>query len=602
MLRFSSLDSVPVETRRILRDRLTRYLPWHRSQLMPNRKQVMLGEASLLNLFLHLHADFESDLDRACATYHASRPEGLPEPSLNELIEAGWIRVVWGRISTTFELARAVSLAPPGTMTVLAVLLDKRSSETYHFDDIGNGHSDIDDVVAAIERGELAPRNVGCVAPALVAARLWDHALTSGTSLPEALRVWVDRWQQLDSPSLVPARDWSEAAGTAFRDAALNALASDPGLGRWQETRELFVKQVGLVRGQTRGDAAASIAPVPDNLIDRALWVSDHRQERLMFGALEGSGRLLSLVDPLLADIEAAEHAPAPHKMAEQLLSLAIERPELLMLVLLKVRHNPTLLADLLLYPPTSALACLVVAQWPSSAGAWDRELKARDDQLTKSIAFADAVSVMVHFLGKGEIGPEEPAALLKWLHMSAKHGFIDDLANSEVSLTTLRAEIASQPARTLCAMFSELLKRMPERGLGSPVFAAAVELVQLGGLVGEIDPSPLVEAYARAVVAGHYDLSAHRVGVQGAASLLELASRSDESRRRFLFPIDVKERLAAGEESPSSDIARSLRAHIRILCRAIAGSRESVPVDILDALAAAIRRWRSGSRFLAAS
>ena len=62
-----------------------------------------------------------------------------------------------------------------------------------------------------------------------VAARLWDWPLADSTDPSASLRMWVDRWNQLGCPSLVPGLAWNETAANAFREAALNVLELDPG-------------------------------------------------------------------------------------------------------------------------------------------------------------------------------------------------------------------------------------------------------------------------------------------------------------------------------------------------------------------------------------
>jgi hypothetical protein len=203
------------------------------------------------------------------------------------------------------------------------------------------------------------------------------------------------------------------------------------------------------------------------------------------------------------------------------LFTLALDRAELFLMLLFRVRHNPILLADLVLYPPTSALACLLVAQWQSPGGAYERELRGRDDQVTKSMAFSDAVSVLGHFLEQGSIPPAEAASLLDFLHRSAKPGFIDDLEKSESMLATLRGELASQSPDVLRRMFEALASGMPQAGLGTSAFAAALDILDLGKLAGSIDATPLILVYIQSVAAGEYALTGLLILFGGAASLV---------------------------------------------------------------------------------
>jgi hypothetical protein len=244
MRRFSCLKHVPAETRRILRDRFARYLPSQHSTSSLTPKGITLSDELLLQLLLNLTIDFESDFESAGATYAAALPPNSSEPGLEELVAAGWLRVVWGTSLNVFEIANAARSAPVGTMTAFAALQAKRFEQTYHLTDAARGSTDLAAVVAAIERRELTPSGIGCQTPEWVAARLWDRTLTNAADLSAALRVWVDRWDQLGCPSLVPECAWNEAAANAFRDAAMDVLGSDPSLVGWDEMRAGFIKQI----------------------------------------------------------------------------------------------------------------------------------------------------------------------------------------------------------------------------------------------------------------------------------------------------------------------------------------------------------------------
>jgi tetratricopeptide (TPR) repeat protein len=267
-------------------------------------------------------------------------------------------------------------------------------------------------------------------------------------------------------------------------------------------------------------------------------------------------------------------------------------------MILFQIRLRPELLADLVLYPPTSALACLLVAQWASMGGGpLDRELTTRDDETTKNIAFADAVSVMGHFLEQGSLAPREAASLLNALHKVASPGFARVSGDREALLTILRGELVGQSAEIQTAIFAELASFMPQSGLGTPVFASALDILATGELVRRIDPKPLLEAYISSISASGYGLTANRITVGGAASLVETAVKAPaELRDKFFSPIDMKSRVAAAaapEANPftvNDDTARSLRAHVRILCRGAEGLMESVPEELVDALTSTVR------------
>ena len=83
----------------------------------------------------------------------------------------------------------------------------------------------------------------------------------------------------------------------------------------------------------------------------------------LIAGMMSANQELVGLIRLLLTDVEEQEFSAVPHPVFKQLIELAVARPEILAVVLFKVRWSAALLADLLLYPATCALACWLIAQ-----------------------------------------------------------------------------------------------------------------------------------------------------------------------------------------------------------------------------------------------
>jgi hypothetical protein len=277
MRRFSSLKHAPAETRLILRDRFVRYLPIQLSAPARTVNGGTLSDESLLHLLLNLSIVFESDLDRTRATYETVLPLNAGEPSFDDVIAAGWIRVIWGRIAASFEFTRAARSAPAESMTALASLLAKRFQETYLLSDEARNSADLKTVVAAIESGELAPHTIRSQDPQWVAARLWDRPLTGSGDHFAGLRLWVDRWRLLGNPSLVPGQAWSESAAEAFRETVVEVLTAEPSLVGWQKIRHAFAKQMAIGTGQPLSSTERYIPPIPAAFVDRVLWPGANR-------------------------------------------------------------------------------------------------------------------------------------------------------------------------------------------------------------------------------------------------------------------------------------------------------------------------------------
>jgi hypothetical protein len=585
------------ETRRILRDRFARYLPLTQSAPSAPKSGNLLPDEQLLELLLGLNILCESDIDRSRATYDAALPPGGGEPSLDEVIAAGWMRVVWGRVTAPFEIDHRARSQPDGKLSALAALLKKRFEQKYTVGEAARANAELESLAAAIERGEAAPDALRSQSPEWVAARLWDRALSGSASHGAALRVWVDRWRLLGWPSLVAHEVWNEAAADAFREAAIAVLASEPGLTGWDETRGGFIRQISLRTGQPPENAERHVPALSATLLDRARWLNDVRLEGAIAGMMSADQDIVSVIRLLLADVEKQEFSPAPHPLFKQLIELAVARPEILVVILFRIRWSPALLADLLLYPATSAIACWLVSEWSGPSGAWDRELRARDDKTTKAMAFADAASVLGDFLEQGSLPPAEAASLLGVLYRTAKPAFGDEAADDGSIVGILRDEIAGQSAEVQQAIYAGLSTRVSRSGLGSAEFAAALDIVDAADLVESVDPAPLVSAYVSSVAAGGYGLSANRIGESAAAALVKLAMKAPEAlRSSFFAPVDVGAKIAAAKAPDvnpltiEDETARSLRAHIRILCRAVAGLEESGAEELTEALTKTVR------------
>ena len=160
------------ETRRILRDRFARYLPVIQYAAAAPRGGNLIPDEQLLELLLGLDIVCKSDIDSSRAAYDAASPPGIGEPSLDEVIAAGWIRVVWGRIAAPFEIDQRARARPDDNLTALSALLKERFGETYAFSGAAYGDVGLESLAAAIERGDASPGALRSQSPEWVAARL----------------------------------------------------------------------------------------------------------------------------------------------------------------------------------------------------------------------------------------------------------------------------------------------------------------------------------------------------------------------------------------------------------------------------------------------
>ena len=595
MSRFSSFSHAPSETRRILRDRFSRKLYVVKHDWVQNPELSAIPDQLVLQLLAGLKISSNAEWLTAESTYVSAGPTGNEPPDLQTLAKLGWLRRIWGRAVTSRDIRSTMYHAPVGTMEAFKVLLSNIHDQRYEISAAVRSNPELANLVEAIEAGRANPAEIVSRTPEWIAARLWEMTLAQEASPDVALRRWVDLWGLLRYPSLVPAKVWSASDAKGFREAALNTLASEPGLGGWLATRGLYVKQTALAHDVTEVIAGPRFPQPPDTLVDRALWAQSRPIERSTYDSLENCGDLFGLVRLLLADADATDNSPAPHPVAAQIIDMAADRAELFIQLLFQVQAQPKLLADLVIHPPSAGLACLLIAQWRPPGGAWDRGLIQRDYQIGQAEAFGDAVAILGEHLRAERTKPSEAAALLNWLHGRAGPGFVDDVAGADSLITILRRELANCSSTTLLAMAQSLDGSNLRKGVGTSEFAAILDLSDLGGIVDLIDAEIVVDAYKNSLVTGDYSLSAHRIGTGSATALAQIAGRTDALRAKFLYPLDVRAKFADAtpednEVSLADSIGRSLRTHIRILCRAIIGATSEVPSELFDALVAAVR------------
>ena len=582
----------PAETRRLLRERLARFLGAEPQPRMRDDRPKLADE-SFLALMLGLHIEFESDVETARNIYEAAAVGVADHPSLDSLLKEGAIRVTWGRVSMLPPHGRGeVINAPPAGVIALRTRWHK---QTFSLASALHARSDLATAAVAIEQEAGIPGTVACQTPEWVASRLWDRSPLVNTNPKAALREWVDRWVAMGAPTLVPNRAWSPDFAKVFLDNALDVLGSDAGLPEWSDRREHIVAELVLANGQLRQNIERYVAPLPPTAVGRAVWLGGHQIEQPLMEALFASHDTYGLLRLILTEVEQTDLSPAPNALSVGILALIVGHLDLFHMLLFWIGRHPRLLADMLLYPPTAALACMLIARWQAPHDAWNRELTLRDHQSAKASAFADAVSVMGHYLKQSAVPPDEVAALLEFLHSDPQRQVAEGAGSTTTLIGTLRSELVGQSAETLSAMVSALVPSLAEPGLEAPAFAAALDIIEIGNLARTVDPPPLVDVYLRSVARGAYTLTAHRISHGAAVSLFALASRESAARRsEFLFPLAVEGRVkAVGDQNPyalADDIARSIRCHIRVLSRVIAGLAEEQPADLVDALIAAIR------------
>ena len=595
MTHFSSLSTAPAETRRTLRQRFHRCIPSTYVHPMEPRGSSKVTDEIFLQLLLNLTFDFNAELKRARAFYCNSRGPGSAEASFDDLIDKGWIQLIWGRISIPTDVAVEARNSLPESMNSYIALSEQRFSSSYVWSPEVTKNTELTNLVNRINSGDLSIDDISCQTPSWVAARLWDRTYLLAAKPSHALRLWVDRWKLLGSPDMEIARAWNEQALTAFRESVICVLAEDSCLCSFEDFRNDLIKRVALTGRQDIKSIDEYIPRLPATLIERALWLRDLSIERLVdenYLQLEEYAHLISLLEEEIAD---AEYSSAPHPTYVRLVNMGLERAPMFSILLMHAQRNPSLIVELLLHPPTSAVACLLIAQWQSPTSAWDRTFLDRENQANKLIAFSDAVSILRYHVTERGVDPREASGLLRWLHHKIRSSGEGQKANFEEMLARLTTELVRLPQEIMCNVIETLLEDPNSRGLETGNFHAALNAISMGGLADRVDPTGLVEGYVSSYSKDEGLLSAAGITPRMAVILHTLAERTSETLyNKFLSPVDITKRLNARTEENqfivAHDIGQAVRTHIRVLCRVVLGLSGSPPRAIWDALVSAVR------------
>ncbi len=595
MPQFPSFNYAPSETRRTLRNRFACKLHVTRQDRFLNPDLKVTPDQIALQVFAGLKISSNADWMKAEIAYAEAGPADSEPPTLQSLANLGWLRRIWDRAQIGHDLRLTVMRAPAGAMDAFKVLLSDIHEQNFEATSTIRSDPELAELVDAIEGGHCTPNQIISRTPEWIAAKLWEVTLGHESTADSALRRWVDLWALLQYPSFIPKTVWSTSDAKTFRETAICVIAAEASLGGWKETRDLYVQQAALAHDLPPDVADSRFSHPSNTLIDRALWAQSQLIEASAYESLNTCRDLFGLVSLLLADADAEDNSPAPHPVAAQIIDLAMNRAELLIYLIFHTQSRPRLLADFLIHPPSAGLACLLIAQWRSPVGAWDRTLVERDSHIDQADAFADAVAILGEHVRTGKTDASEAAALFNWLHGRTGPDFIDNVGGADPLFETFHRELAGCASSILLAMARSLDGQNLRLGVGVSEFASVLDLATLGGIEDEMDADTIVTAYVDSLSAGNYSLSAHRIGVTGAAALARIAGSTQALRNRFLHPLDVRAKLAAmlpqdNEFTIADSIGRSLRTHIRILCRAIVGVGADAPDDLFDALISAVR------------
>jgi hypothetical protein len=512
-----------------------------------------------------------------------------PFPTLDDLIEAGWVRTGRGRIFISVEASRAAKNGLGANFAAYETLQKRQYEATYSFEP--GVDPELDAAKRSLETKELEIRNISSPRPDWVAARLWEELLARSNDDQIALKAWLNLTDEMGHIHVVPTEAWAKGVAEQFEEAALKLLESESPTNQ-NSVIERFAREAANAAGVDVAIGRGHFLPFPKTIIGRYLWVTSYRHERAFHPAMGPLGQMVSLVSILLADVERNDSIRPPYPLFDRVMSVLEQAPELMFFFTLYLDQHPMLLADMLFRSSTAAWACLLVWKSQPHRDAWTTPAQRQDDDRNKASLFADVVSVLRFHLNEGAVPPEEVAELVTEIFRYESATADTSIENSNAMRRQLLEELAESEPAVIHTVLDKLFSSSSGAFPGSGAFDGALALVEACGLATSVDPEPLVQIYIAAMTRDEYSLSAHQINALQAKALYELAERTgSDIKQQFLDPLKLRERLSARLEPGANEftivgaIARTIRVHLRILSRAIVGHSEEVPTELVEAL-----------------
>ena len=393
---------------------------------------------------------------------------------------------------------------------------------------------------------------------------------------------------------------WSPIEMQHCRDAAHRALDRQVLWGAWDNDAaryaEVLEKTFAIPQDRLRYVGAPRKVP-PRTFVSRSDWLKWPDVEHLMMGRL-GTNTVSFAFGLLCSELDKTGVWPDVTASTATVISFAADHPMALQLFLLRVDTKPALLVDMLMHQRAACLAAKLVIEWRPELGRISDRNLSREAQ-TKAFAVQDALSLLAYHLNKGTLDLEECASLITWCYASG--------ADSRKAVADSRRPIGRQllgmVAKENEVLQSAVLQHLVdqaayENNVPRARFAGVLEGLNCLSSAPGADTSPIVALYSKFARDLHLEWTdASSLSAELAARLVATAfAQGAHDRDALLVPFDCVKLLRDSSDVERStlsySIAQTLRGHVRLLARAVAGWPDGlVPTELYDALQMLISR-----------
>ncbi len=588
----------------------------------------MIDERSLLDLCQHYRLEFPGGAENVAKMWDESEQRIADGgPTFDDLVRSGWVFFDGGRWimqRTPLGTLSHITYPSPSTKTFLTELGKVRLVPR-----TDTPPPDAQTLAAKILAESWLDRRIPTKDPAWLAGQLWErlcpkpqpqaadnsgnitraeaveNEATGSSVLLEADAEAVDRafleWSAWCNALGGVGRwdiSWGAAEMRYCREAALRALERQTLWSTWNNDAaryaDVLEKTFGIPQDELRHAWIERKSP-PRTLTFRTDWMKRPAVEHLMMQRL--SVNTVSFAFGLLcSELERTGIGPNIMDVGAKVISFAAEHPMALQQLLFRVDATPALLVDMLLHQRAACLAAKLAVEW-RPASKWDSDRNLSREAQTKAFVVEDALSLLAYHLDKNTLDLEEYASLITWCYDSNAGGRRAIADSRRTVGRQLLGMIAREKDEIQPAVLQHLVDQTAyENNVPRARFAGVLAALDCFSIAHGVNTSPIVTLYSKFAQDLHLELTdVSNLPAELAARLVATAfAQTAADRDALLVPFDSAQLLreTPDEERPSlrSSIAQTLRGHVRLLARAVAGWPDgAVPTELCDTLHALI-------------
>jgi hypothetical protein len=616
----------PMGVRLELRQTFERYLSKRHHQSYTSNFGEMVDELCLLNLCKYYRLEYPGGAEDIAKIWDKSEQRIADGgPTFDELKRLGWILFDGGRwIMQRAPLGTNSYINYPSTSTKNFLMeLGKVRLVAKTESPSPDARTLADKILAE----NWLESNIPTEDPEWLAGQLWEHLLrlhlgdsysnvvqAANSKMREDHDIWnilefeseaVDKtflewvaWcHVLGCPSIWNI-GWKPFEMQCCHEAAHRVLSGQFLWDDWENDvsryAELLEKTFAIPQDKLRYSGPPRRAP--RTLVSQSDWLGWHDIESFMCERMLGWSTVSFAFGLLCSELENTDIKPNIDTAAEKLLSFVADHPLALQHLLFRVDAAPALLVDMIMNPRVASLAAKLIIKWPSRIGG-NLDRKVSREAQTREYAVQDALSLLAYHLDRGALDIEECASLISWCYDSVNERAI---ADGRWLIGHLLLETSAREEKELQ---SSLLQHLVDQS----AYDHNVPRVRFAGVLNGLNllkeatgysAFPLVTLYIKFARDLNLDWTdASKLSVDQAARLVATAiEKTDFDGNALLIPFDSTELLrnSSGDERASkhSSVARTLRVHVLLLARAVAGWRDkTVPKRLSDALITLISR-----------